>query len=178
MLFFLFCFISWLHPLSPPEKSTPIVSEEILQKNLPVKLTIPTIQASASIEPVGLTPDGAMDAPKDPEGAAWFSLGSLPGETGTAVIAGHYGWKDGKPALFDNLSELKKGDTVKVENDKGVIVSFLVREIKIYDSQADTEEIFNSTDGKSHLNLITCQGDWNKSTKNYSERLVVFTDKE
>jgi hypothetical protein len=39
-------------------------------------------------------------------------------------------------------------------------------------------EIFTSKDGKSHLNIITCDWAWNKNTKHYPNRLVVFTDKE
>ncbi|PIZ82226.1 MAG: class F sortase, partial [Parcubacteria group bacterium CG_4_10_14_0_2_um_filter_41_6] len=42
----------------------------------------------------------------------------------------------------------------------------------------DVPEVFNSSDGKAHLNLITCTGVWNKEDNAFSERLVVFTDKE
>jgi len=35
-----------------------------------------------------------------------------------------------------------------------------------------------SSDAKAHLNLITCEGVWDKVSKSYSKRLVVFTDRE
>ena len=47
-----------------------------------------------AVEDVGLTPGGAMDVPKGPSDVAWFDLGPRPGEVGSAVIAGHEGWKD------------------------------------------------------------------------------------
>jgi LPXTG-site transpeptidase (sortase) family protein len=145
---------------------------------LPVRLKIPSINIDANIEYIGIAPDGAMDVPKNPDDTAWFKLGQRPGEKGSAVIAGHYGWKNGKAAAFDNLYQLRKGDKLYIEDDEGTSISFIVRESQRYDPGADASSVFNSSDGKSHLNLITCEGDWNKDQKSYSKRLVVFTDKE
>ena len=144
----------------------------------PARLKIPSINVDAHIEYVGLTPDGAMDVPKDPDNVAWFDLGPHPGENGSAVMAGHYGWKNNIPAVFDNLHKLRKGDKLYIEDDKGVIITFVVRESRRYNPNDDASDVFGSTDGKSHLNLITCEGVWDKISKTYSKRLVVFTDKE
>jgi LPXTG-site transpeptidase (sortase) family protein len=143
---------------------------------VPTRLTIPTINIDAAIEPVGLTPDGAMAVPKGPSDVAWFTLGPRPGEIGSAVISGHFGWKDNMPAVFDDLYTLHKGDKVIVKNDRGETVTFVVRELRTFNENADASSVFGSTDGKAHLNLITCEGIWNKDSKSYSERLVVFTD--
>lgn len=145
---------------------------------LPVRIKIPSISVDTDVGHVGLNPDGAMDTPKDPETTAWFDLGPRPGEVGSAVISGHFGWKNNIPAVFDNLNKLKKGDKVYVENEKGQTIAFIVRDSKKYDSNAYASEVFNSNDGKTHLNLITCEGAWNKKLKSYSDRLVVFADKE
>jgi len=144
----------------------------------PARLKIPAIYVDSAVVPVGLAPDGAMDAPKDPAEAAWFNLGSRPGEKGTAVIAGHYGWGNNMPAVFDNLYKLGIGDKVFIEDEKGLTAIFVVREIRIYGKDEAAPEVFNSSDGKSRLNLITCAGDWNKTEQTRSERLVVFADKE
>ena len=148
------------------------------RSELPVRLKIPAIDVESKFEYVGLTPDGSMDAPKEPANAGWFNLGPRPGENGSAVIAGHYGWKNGIPAVFDNLSKLKKGDKIYIEDENGVSISFVVRESRSYDPKADASTVFNSSDGKAHLNLITCEGSWNKLKKSYSKRLVVFADQE
>ena len=145
---------------------------------LPVRIEIPGINIDAPIESVGLTPDGAVDVPKGPTNAAWFDLSPYPGEKGSSVITGHSGWKNGIPAVFDNLYKLRKDDKLYITDDKGVVISFVVREIKKYNPKANAPEVFISNDNKAHLNLITCAGIWNKIWKSHSDRLVVFTDKE
>ena len=71
-----------------------------------------------------------------------------------------------------------KGDILYIEDNKGEIISFVVRDFQSFDPKADASDVFGSPDGKSHLNLITCGGAWDKTQKSYSKRLVVFTDKE
>lgn len=158
-------------------KNTTLPLQEKAISLLPIHLKIPTINVDADFEYVGLTRDGAMDAPKGPAPVGWYSLGPRPGDIGSAVIDGHSGWKNNIPAVFDNLYKLKKGDEIYIENDTGVTTTFIVREIRKYDPNADASDVFISNDGKSHLNLITCTGIWNETTKSRSERLVVFTDK-
>lgn len=144
----------------------------------PIRLKISKLKVDAAVEPVGLNQNGLMDIPKDPNNVAWFNLGPHPGENGSAVIAGHSGWKDGRALVFDNLSKLSKGDLVNIEDDKGKVITFIVRESRKYDPKADTTDIFGSSDGKVHLNLFTCDGTWNDTSSSYPDRLVVFTDKE
>ncbi|MDP2651926.1 MAG: class F sortase [bacterium] len=145
---------------------------------LPIRLKIPQINIDAAIEYVGVASDGTMDVPKGPNDVAWFELGPRPGEQGSAVIAGHYGWKNNIPAAFDAVSTLQKGNKIYVEDDTGVTIVFVVRETRLFDPKADASSIFESSDGKAHLNLITCEGVWDAVSKSYSKRLVVFTDRE
>ncbi len=146
---------------------------------LPVRLKIPSIKVDAIVEHVGLTPEGAMDVPKKPEDVVWYEPGPRPGNKGSAVIAGHYGtWENGEGSVFDDLNKLKIGDEIYVQDDKGTIISFVVRATQKYDPDADAEEVFFSNDGISHLNLISCEGAWDDISKSYSERLIVFTDKK
>lgn len=155
-----------------------VPSSELIGPGFPVHLKIPRINVDATIERVGLTSDGAMDIPKSPNDVAWYALGPRPGDSGSAVIAGHYGWKDGNGSVFDDLHTLRKGDNIYIKDDRGAMVSFVVRESRRYDSTADASNVFISSDGKAHLNLITCEGVWNTVSEGYSKRLVVFTDKE
>ena len=160
------------------ENATAILNPEQATSGLPVRLKIPKINVDAPVEYVGLTSDGAIDAPKGPVNVAWFSLGPRPGESGSAVIVGHYGWKNSIPAAFDNLSRLRKGDKIYVEDEKGETITFVVRELRSFDENGDASVMFGSTDDKAHLNLVTCGGVWNKARKSYSNRLIAFTDKE
>jgi LPXTG-site transpeptidase (sortase) family protein len=156
----------------------PAIPAEQPDTGIPVRLQIPAIHIDAPIISVGLSSDGTMEMPKGPTDAAWFDIGPRPGEKGSAVISGHYGWKDGVAALFDNLHMLKKGDVIYVENEQGVTNNFIVRELRTYGENDDSSDVFGSNDTKAHLNLITCEGTWNKAKKSYSDRLIVFTDKK
>jgi LPXTG-site transpeptidase (sortase) family protein len=145
--------------------------------DLPLRLYIPRINIDASIEQVGLTHDNKMDIPKGPDVVGWFNLGTIPGDIGSSVMAGHFGWKDNIPAIFDNLHRLKIGDKIYVENEKKEITVFVVRDIRKYNKNENTDEIFYSNDSIAHLNLITCIGSWNTIEQSHNERLVIFTDK-
>lgn len=150
---------------------------QISSYGLPLRLRIPSINLDSFVEHVGVTSLGAMDTPKILEDVAWYQLGPHPGDIGSAVMTGHYGWKNGRVSAFDELSRVKIGDKVFVEDDKGVVISFVVHEVRKYDPQADTTDIFSSSDSLAHLNLITCNGTWNKVEKSYTNRLIVFTDR-
>lgn len=174
--FFLYV-VSQKKVLADTKNTSVATQESMLSAGLPTRLKIPSISLDVSVEHVGINSIGEMDTPKLIENVAWFELGVLPGEIGSAVIDGHYGWKNNKLGAFDSLSRVKIGEIVSIENDKGDIVTFLVRDIKKYDPKADASLVFTSNDGKSHLNLITCIGIWNQTENSYSERLVIFTDK-
>jgi len=158
------------------------VSETILQQSTeavpPIRIKIPTIRLDAAIEPVGVTARGEMGIPTNPDNVAWYDLGQAPGEIGTAVIAGHNIWKNGNASTFTNLSALNLGDKIYIENEKGQTAVFAVKKTRKYSPQIDTTDIFRSSDGKAHLNLITCAGSWDKSTESFTQRLIVFAEKE
>ncbi|UMX48440.1 MAG: class F sortase [Candidatus Nealsonbacteria bacterium DGGOD1a] len=160
------------------ENAAILSNEEPASVELPARLKIPTIDVDSAVIPMGLTSDGAMDVPKSPTEVAWFDLGLRPGENGAAVIAGHYGWKNNTPGVFDNLYKLAVGDKIFVEDEKGSTAAFVVREVKIYGKDEAVPDAFVSSDGKAHLNLVTCAGAWDKAEKTRFERLIVFTDKE
>jgi len=160
------------------ENATVLFAPEEVKYGLPIRLIIPTVNVDSSIEYVGVASDGTMEVTNSPINVAWFKFGPRPGENGSSVIAGHYGWKNGIPAVFDNLHEIQKGDKLYIEDDNGVTVTFVVREVRSYDPKADASNVFGSSDGKAHLNLVTCDGPWNRTLKSRPSRIVVFTDKE
>lgn len=157
--------------IAPPTQKQPIFG-------LPVRLTIPKINVSSLVEYVGVTAEGEMDVPKNREDVAWLRSGPRPGEIGSTVIAGHYGLNNKKTSAFDDLYKLRAGDKVYVQDDTGATITFIVRGNRRYDPKANASSVFDSTDGKSHLNLVTCEGDWNEASNGYTQRLVVFADKE
>jgi LPXTG-site transpeptidase (sortase) family protein len=154
------------------------LGQESSGTGLPARIKIPSIHVDAIVEQVGLTPEGAVDVPKDPANAAWYDLGPLPGTEGSSVITGHVNWYNGAKGVFENLGKVKPGDRIEVVDDRGLSVFFIVREARSYDADAHAADVFISSDGKSHLNLITCEGVWDSRAKQYTQRRVVFADRE
>ena len=146
-------------------------------RNLPVRLIIPSIHVDAPILYMGITKSGTMDVPKNITDTGWYKNGPLPGNRGSAVIAGHIDGLRGQPGVFAELSKLPTGSTVKVTDLNGLSTTFVVRMTKTYAQNDQPDEVFHSTDG-IHLNLITCTGNWNSTNHQFSQRLVVFADKE
>lgn len=144
--------------------------------SLPTRLQIPKLQIDTHVIYMGLTKDGNMSVPTNVIDVGWYKYGALPGNTGTAVIAGHLDGLRGEPGVFINLSKLVPGDIISVTEGNGLVVSFVVRETKNYPQTTQPAEVFTSTSG-SHLNLITCAGRWDSLEHRYAERLVVFADK-
>ncbi len=152
-------------------------STKVIRKKIALaeaRLLIPRIHVNTAIKDMGLTSDGAMAVPGNRVDVGWYSLGTRPGETGSAVIGGHNFWNNGG-GVFEHLNQLVPGDTLSVVDAKGVLTSFVVREIRSFDATDTNSGIFGSESG-IHLNLITCSGVWNPSTQSYTKRLVIFTD--
>ena len=145
-------------------------------RGLPVRLKIPVIGVDTAIEDAYITPDGKMDVPAGSVNVAWYALGPKPGQIGSAVIGGHFGMDNGIPKVFYNLDKLKVGDKIYVVNDNGNNLIFSVRSIRIFGRNDDSSPVFLSSDGLAHLNIITCEGEWNRVNDSYPDRRVVFTD--
>jgi LPXTG-site transpeptidase (sortase) family protein len=141
---------------------------------LPVRLKIPSINVDAAIQYVGVNSKGEMEVPSNDTDVGWFKIGPRPGETGSAVIAGHFDTEKGTAGVFFNLYRLKAGDKLYVEDAKGKTISFVVRESNIYNT-GYADAVFSRNDG-TYLNLITCDGVWDGAKKSYNKRLVVFAN--
>jgi sortase (surface protein transpeptidase) len=143
---------------------------------MPVHFTIPVLGVGASVEHVGVDKDNNMDIPKDYRDVAWFKPGTIPGNPGNAAIDGHLDWYGVKEAVFFYIGTLKAGDRVYVRDDKGRDRAFVVTKQAVCTWQnCPLKDIFGPTTGV-HLNLITCNGNFNRNQQQYDKRLVVFTE--
>ena len=153
----------------------PTSSQVLAIIDVPSKLVIPKLDINAYVEAVGKDQTGRMDVPKKDQDVGWWKYGFKPGEIGNSVIAGHYDRKDGGPAVFYNLGDLEIGDKLEIVDGNGKSLTFRVVRKEIFkDAEFPLQEVFGETDSK-YLNLITCEGSFDRVTKNYSDRLVVFT---
>jgi sortase A len=151
---------------------------EVTDAGLPERLIIPKIGVDATVVHLGVTKNGNMAAPKSFPDVGWYKYGTVPGEKGSAVIAGHEDNAISTPAVFYDLHKLVVGDEVLLDDENGQRLRFRVvkTEIQPYNlTGAKLEQIFTASD-KARLNLITCAGDWLPSAKTNDKRLIVYTE--
>jgi len=156
------------------------------QRNLaPLRLLIPRIGLNAGILALGPAENGAMQAPQrggphDPvwSDVYWWDVGTIPGQIGNAVIAGHVDRPDGSPATFTSLDKLQVGDSIEVQTAGGQTLYFRVTEKAT--PSANVRSSNDPTMGRifgpalePHLNLITCWGQWNGNS--FDQRLVIYS---
>ncbi|WP_176604595.1 class F sortase [Streptomyces lycii] len=139
----------------------------------PRRIAIPSLGVSSTLEELGLGEGGAMDTPRDPDKAGWYTPGPAPGAVGPAVIAGHVTW-DGEPSVFHGLTAMRKGDRIEVEREDGRTAVFGVDRIARY-PKADfpTLEVYGNVDHAA-LRLITCGGAYDESDNRYADNVVVY----
>ncbi len=145
------------------------------ESSVPLRLTIPSLSIDADVERVGINIKGNMAAPSSYADVGWYKYGTVPGEKGSAVIAGHLNNGLGLNGVFMNLDQIEVGDDIIVETKGGESLRFEVTKIATYaHTEVPTEELFTKDD-TARLNLITCEGGWVQSEKTYEERLVVYS---
>jgi hypothetical protein len=123
-------------------------------KNPPTNLRIPSISVDTTLQPLTLNSDGAL-APPEYTDAGWYSGGTVPGDAGPAVIAGHYDSSTpGAPSVFYKLGNLKAGDTIQVKRG-GKWITFDVTAVGSYAANAfPTAAVYGPTP-TAELRLIT-----------------------
>jgi sortase A len=138
----------------------------------PTLLNIPSIDVNAEVVDVGITSRGNMGTPTNYDDVGWYRYGILPGEEGSAVMAGHVDNGLSLAGVFAKLSEVKIGDDIFTTNKTGKKFHFIVSDIATFDFDAKDTNVFTQNDGK-YLKLITCVGTWIEQNKTHDKRLVV-----
>lgn len=159
---------------------TELVFASTSSSGIPARLIIPRLHLNIEIEEVTRGDDGAMALTQNDLNVGWDNGSSKPGENGTAVIYGAVSWKYGYTARFADLHFLEPQDIITILNDKEEAVHFVVRERRAYDLSDDVNKIItqSGSDEEPRLNLVTYDGGWDKISKSYSKRMVIFADQE
>ncbi|WP_432052571.1 class F sortase [Streptomyces xiamenensis] len=139
----------------------------------PTRVGIPAIGVDAALTPVGLDPEGWLQAPPPEAGhlAGWFTDAPAPGARGTAVLTGHVDTAEG-PAVFYPLGALGTGETITVTREDGSTLGFTVYDIAVYDKERLPERVYADT-GQPELRVLTCGGSYHPET-GYTGNVVVY----
>lgn len=141
----------------------------------PVRIRIPALGIDTDVQHVGVNAKGNMAVPTNYRDTAWYENGPAPGESGSAVIAGHVNNGLGLSGVFEHLRDLKVGDDIYIERADGEELHFVAIGSRVYPYTDAPEEVIFNPSGSARLNLITCEGSWVQEDKTYDQRLVVFT---
>ncbi len=161
---------------TPPFRASVLTSSSAPMVSLPARLRIPRLRIDALIVSVGLTPKGNMDIPARADQIGWFSPGAMPGEKGNAVMAGHLDTVAGTRGVFWDLKKLVAGDDVSIEDAAGRLMHFQVTASQAYSTERfPLRQVFGTASG-AQLQLITCNGLWNRDAHSYDKRLVVTAE--
>lgn len=152
-----------------------LAREAAPERPAPTRLSIPAAGVDARMVELGLLPDGAMEVPDDTRLTGWFTPGPVPGERGPAVVAGHVDSKHG-PGVFWHLERLKPGDAISVDRDDGRRFVFTVTAVEQHPKTAlPVDRIWAPTSGPA-LRLVTCGGTFDRTTRHYTDNVVVFAE--
>ena len=140
---------------------------------VPVRIEIPAIGVTSSLDRLGRAPDKTVQVPSRWEVAGWYAPGTRPGDPGSAVILGHVDSRSG-PAVFYRLRELRRGDLVEVARADGSTVRFVVQRTEQYDKRRfPTDEVYYPTLTPA-LRLVTCGGEFDATAGHYRSNIIVF----
>lgn len=169
----------WLGPQTsssePAGPSTP-PSEQPAQAAAPLNgpptwLKIPDIAVSTTLESLKLNSDGTLGTPSYND-AGWYSQGTVPGDVGPAVIAGHIDSTTG-PSVFYRLANVRVGDAIQVLRG-GQWVIFTVTDVRRYPKvDFPTAQVYAPTP-TAELRLITCGGSFDTARRSYDDNVVVY----
>ncbi len=137
-------------------------------------LAAPVLVSAAvdALEALAVDSSGVLTSPKEFEQAGWYADGTVPGDAGPAVIAGHVDSRTG-PAVFFRLHELTPGAEVDVARD-GQWLVFTVTAVERYPkARFPSEKVYGPTPG-AELRLITCGGTFDPRQGAYRDNVVVY----
>ncbi len=145
----------------------------------PTSINIPAIEVTSALITVGREANGAIEAPKAPDfdKAAWYRDSPAPGQYGASVIVGHVDSyaNDNGASVFYSLSTLKPGDIINIERSDKTKAVFKVYATRLYDRQKiPADQVYGSNSSDAELRLITCAGQFDTVTDEYSSNTVIF----
>ena len=116
-----------------------------------------------------------LQVPDDYSDVGWWRDGPAPGEKGASVMVGHVDSPTG-PAVFYQLSAMKKGNRINVALEDGSRTVFEVQDVQVYDRAEFPSSRVYRREGEPGLNLLTCGGSFDTESGLYSSNVVVYAE--
>ncbi|HEV7666218.1 MAG TPA: DUF4012 domain-containing protein [Chloroflexota bacterium] len=159
----------------PPQSGGSTCSRPLVEASPiapPVWLDVPSAKISTPIVDLGVGADGIMEAPPTPDVVGWYRMSARAGQPGNSVLAGHVDWGQ-NTAVFWGLRNLEPSDAIVVHGTDGVLHHYVVQWNRVFSrTDAAATEFVRGSD-QPLLTLITCDGVYDRSLRDYSDRRIV-----
>lgn len=158
-----------------------ILASYSVAADLPRVLRIEKLHIAARVMPMGVNKDNSMQAPININDSGWYNGSAKPGAAGAMVIDGHSSATNAPEqlGLFSAIGTLESGDVVSVEKGDGTTLSYkVIYKETVALNKVDMKKVMlpygSATEG---LNLITCAGQWTRSSGTLDHRTIVYTER-
>lgn len=162
-------------PSKLPSNPPPSLPVAVARAIAPAQVRIPDIDVDQPVVPVKVT-NGVLGLPPDPNVVGWWSQGAAPGsESGAVVLAAHVDAPRYGTGVMVRLQRTPIGARIEVAAADGKgLVEYVVQARKSYPkSELPYQQLFAQS-GSPRLVIVTCGGYYNKSTRQYSDNIVVI----
>ncbi|MFE5537396.1 class F sortase [Streptomyces sp. NPDC056492] len=163
---------------APPDPAAPAAPAPAapMPASEPVRVRIPAAGVDTGpLLKLGLAADGAVEVPSVADGdrIGWYTKGVTPGETGPAVLIGHFDTARG-PAVLRDVAKIHPGDEITVSRADGRSAVFRVRALEQVDKRSfPTAKVYGNT-ARPELRLITCGGEITDGHR--PDNIIVYAD--
>ncbi|MEV3921505.1 class F sortase [Actinomadura coerulea] len=147
----------------------------VLDRSLPVRVSIPSIGVRAPLARLGLGAGGEVQVPPAdrPGEAGWYEAGPTPGERGAAVVLGHVDSAKGA-AVFYDLGRLRPGHRIEVSRADGRVAVFTVESVeRVPKGRFPAGRVYGPL-GHPGLRLVTCGGAFDRAERSYRDNVIVY----
>ncbi|MFK0043260.1 class F sortase [Streptomyces sp. NPDC090741] len=161
---------------APPAPAASAAPAAALPASEPVRVRIPAAGVDTGpLLKLGLAADGSVEVPSVANGdrIGWYTKGVTPGETGPAVLIGHFDTARG-PAVLRDVAKIHAGDEITVSRADGSSAVFRVRALEQVDKKSfPTAKVYGNT-VRPELRLITCGGEITDGHR--PDNIIVYAD--
>lgn len=163
-------------PVHSSRPAKPVIRGPLLPRSTPVRISIPAIGVTSTVQQLGLAADGTVQVPplgRDSH-TGWYKYSPTPGQLGPSIVLGHIDSAKYGPGVFYRLGDLRQHDRVAVTRaDRTVAVFEIERVVEYPKKHFPTLQVYGNLD-HAGLRLITCGGKFDPSVKSYEDNIVAY----
>lgn len=141
------------------------------------RLIVPKARIDHGLNARGLNARREMEDPATKDEVAWYTFSTLPGYGSNAVFSGHVDWYTGERGVFWFLRALAVGDEAEVHYSDGMVLHYRVVRVEVHEAEGAPIAEITAPAPVDQLTMITCEGTFQRSRQDYTQRRVVVAER-